>query len=102
MPARQTHRLPPALALCPELRRPAARLSVSTRRLIELLLGCFPDAELLARDRSVAERTNTTPYEHLAADAITAARRLLETLDALGRPITLVAAPPDPSDQPDP
>ena len=93
-----TRRLPPALALWPELRRPAARLCVSTRTLTELLLAFFPVARLLARDRTIAEYTNTTPYDHLAADTVAAACHLLDTLEQLARPVTLDAPSSNPSD----
>lgn len=93
-----THRLPPALALLPQLRRPAARLRVSARALHEQLLASLPVADSLARDRTIAEHTNTTPYDHLAADTIAAVSHLVDALDGLARPITLVAPSPTPSD----
>lgn len=93
-----THRLPPALALWPELRCPAARLRLCAWTLHDLLLASFPVAGLLARDRTIAEHTNTTPYDHLAADTIAAVCHLVDTLDELARPITLVAHPPAPGD----
>lgn len=94
-----TDRLPPALALWPELRRPAARLRVSARTLTELLLASFPVAGLLARDRTIAEHINTTPYDHLAANTVAAVHHLVDALDELARPITLVAPSPTPSDE---
>jgi len=92
------HRLVPALALWPELRRPAARLRVSAQALHELLLASLPVADSLARDRTIAERTNTTPYDHLAADTIAAVCQLVDALDELARPITLVAPSATPRD----
>ena len=94
-----THRLPPALALWPELRRPVARLHVSARALHDLLLASLPVADSLAHDRTIAERTNTTPYDHLAADTIAAVCHLVDALDELARPITLVAPSPTPRDE---
>jgi len=97
-PASPPTRLLPVLALCPELRRPMARLWVSTRHLTALLLAAFPDAHDLARDRTIAEHIETTPHDHLAADAVAAAYRLLKTLDGLARPITLNTSSPGPFD----
>ena len=93
-----TRRLPPPLALWPELRRPAAHLHRSARTLTDLLLASSPVARLLARDRTIAEYTNTTPYDHLAADTVAAACHLLDTLEQLARPVTLDAPSPRPSD----
>lgn len=93
-----SHRLPPALAVLPELRRPAARLRVRAWALHELLLSIFPVASELARERTIAEHTSTTPYDHLAADTVVAVHLLVDALDELARPITIVAPSPTPSD----
>ena len=93
-----THRLPPALALWPELRPPVARLRVSAWTLADLLLASFPVAASLASDHRIAKHTDTTPYDHIAADAIAAVAHLLDTLDELARPIILVAPSPTPRD----
>jgi len=95
------HRLPPAWTLWPELRRPVAQLRVSARTLTELLLVAFPVAGLLARDRTIAAHANSTPYDHLAADTLDAVHQLVDALDELARPITLVAPSPTPSDERD-
>lgn len=96
-----THCLPPALALLPELRRPAARLRLRAWALHDLLLAIFPVAGELARDRTIAEHTSTTPYDHLAADTIVAVCHLVDSLDELARPIILVPPPPTPNDTSD-
>jgi hypothetical protein len=86
------------LVLWPELRRHVARLHVSALALQELLRASFAVADSLARDRTIAERTSTTPYDHLAADTIAAVCLLAEALDELERPVNLVApsaSPPD-------
>lgn len=93
MSVRRTYRLPPPLRGCTNLRRPVARLSASTRHLIKLLLYFFPDAGPIARNPRVADHTSTDPYDHLAADAITAARHLVAVLDALDRPVHITTIP---------
>jgi len=93
----QTHRLPPTLALWPELRHPTAHIRLIVWALHDLLLATFPDAGSLARDRNIAEHTSTTPYDQLAADTIAAVHILVDALDELARPITLVVPAPTPS-----
>ena len=47
------------------------------------LIALCPDAPALALNRSLAERTNTTPYDHTAADALAALERLLAAIEDL-------------------
>ena len=62
-----------------QARRCRARLLALRRSLIDLC----PEAELLARDREIAERITTYPEDHVAADVIAAARLLIIALDDL-------------------
>ncbi len=70
------------------------------RRLVHILGVTFPDALALARDPDLAERIDTTPYDHVAADAIVAARSLLAAIDDLEQPEPLLVVS-DPSAQDD-
>jgi hypothetical protein len=72
--------------LCPGVRRPARRAAIETRRLIDALVAAFPDGALLARDPDLAECTDTTPYDHVAAHLITSARAFLRTVENLADP----------------
>lgn len=78
--------LPSVLDLCPRLRSRTRPTAVEIHRLLVALAEAFPDAVLLARDPRVAEWLDTTPYDHLAADVITAARALSDVLAALDHP----------------
>jgi hypothetical protein len=53
---------------------------------LDALTAAFPDAALLASDPSFADRTDTTPFDHVAADLIASARTLLRDIDALADP----------------
>jgi hypothetical protein len=94
MPVRD---LPSAVALSPPLHRAARRASTATRRLVDALVAAFPDALALARDPGLAERIDTTPYDPVAAGAITAARSLLAAIDDLEHPepVSVPQAPAD-------
>lgn len=78
--------IPSVLDICPRLRRRARRAAVEIRRLVDGLVVAFPDAAFLARDPGVAERIDTTRYDLVAADFISAARALSEALFALDEP----------------
>jgi len=56
---------------------------IEIRRLVDALVVAFPDAALLAHDPSAAERMDTTPYDHVAADLIAHARALSDAIAAL-------------------
>jgi hypothetical protein len=59
---------------------------IEIRRLVDALVVAFPDAALLAHDPSAAERMDTTPYDHVAADLIAHARALSVAIAALVDP----------------
>jgi hypothetical protein len=86
MPARSPPPIPSVFDLCPGVRRPARRVTNEVRRLIDALLAALPDAALLVRDPRLAERIDTTPHDHVAADLITSARALLRAVDGLADP----------------
>jgi hypothetical protein len=57
------------------------------------LIALCPDAPALALNPPLAERINTTPYDHTAADALDGAERLLSRICStpdppLSQPIT--------------
>jgi spermidine synthase len=79
--------LPSILDVCPRLRPRTRRTAVEIRRLLAALARSFPDAAFLARDPRAAEWLDTTPYDHVAADVITAARALSDVLVALDHPL---------------
>jgi hypothetical protein len=78
--------LPSVLDLCPRLRPRAHRAAVEIRRLLVAVSEAFPDAAFLAHDPRAAEWLDTTAYDHVAADVITAARALSDVLAALDHP----------------
>ena len=78
--------IPSVLDLCPRLRPRARRALIEIRRLVDALVVAFPDAALLAHDPSAAERMDTTPYDHVAADLIANARALSVAISALDDP----------------
>ena len=47
------------------------------------LIALCPNAPALTRDRSLAERIDTTPYDHTAADALEAAEQLIAAIEDL-------------------
>jgi len=47
------------------------------------LIALCPDAAGLVRDPSLAERMDTTPYDHTAADALAGANLLLAAIEDL-------------------
>jgi len=85
MPSR-TAPIPSVMDLCPGVRRPARRAANEVRCLINALVAAFPDAALLARDHGFAERTDTTPHDHVAADLITSAHAFLRAVEDLADP----------------
>lgn len=78
--------IPSVTDVCPGVRRPARRVAVEIRCLVDALVADFPDAALLARDPGLAERINTTPHDHVAAHVIVAARAFLRAVDDLADP----------------
>ena len=68
--------IPSVVDFCPGLRHRARCTRAELRRLIQILVEAFPDSAILARDPSVSEWIDSTPYDHAAADAITCARAL--------------------------
>ena len=66
-----------------EVRAQARRCRRTVLTLRRHLIALCPDAPALARDRSLAERTNTTPYDHTAADALAGAEQLLAAIEDL-------------------
>jgi hypothetical protein len=79
--------LPSVLDICPRLRPRTRRTALEIRRLLIAVAEAFPDAALLARDPRVAEWLDTTVYDQVAADVITAARALSDVLAALDHPL---------------
>jgi hypothetical protein len=71
--------LPWPKPVCAHARRCLRSVLTLRRHLIALC----PDAPALARDRSLAERMDTTPYDHTAADALEAAEQLIAALENL-------------------
>ena len=65
------------------VRAQARRCRRSVLALQRHLLALCPDAPALVRDPSLAERSNTTPYDHTAADALDGAERLLAAIEDL-------------------
>lgn len=86
MSSRPAPRLPSVLDLCPDVRRPARQAAIQIGHILDALTAAFPDAALLASDPSFADRINTTPFDHVAADLIASARTLLRDIDALADP----------------
>lgn len=86
MSSRRAPRLPSVLDLCPDVRRPARRAAIQIGILLDALTAAFPDAVVLASDPSFADRTDTTPFDHVAADLIASARTLLRDIEALADP----------------
>jgi hypothetical protein len=86
VPSRRAPLIPSVLDICPLLRRRARRAAVEIRQLLDTLIVAFPDAALLARDPGIAERIDTTRFDHVAADLIRAARALTEAISALDEP----------------
>lgn len=78
--------IPSITDVCPGLRRPARRAAAESRRLVDALVAAFPDAALLARDPGLAERIDTSPYDHLAAHVIISAREFLRAIVDLADP----------------
>jgi hypothetical protein len=78
--------VPSVLDVYPRLRRRARRAVVGIRRLVAPLLIAFPDAALLARDPTAAERMDTTPHDHVVAHLLCAARALRQAISALNEP----------------
>ena len=70
---------PPGM-LSPRLRRRAARTRRILGRLRRDLVDFLPTAPLLVAEPSIAERIDTTPEDHLAADALVAITALLDAL----------------------
>ena len=68
---------------CPRVRRHARRTLANVRQLANAVAMAFPDAVLLARDPSAADRIETTYHEHVAADLYRAARALGDVISAL-------------------
>lgn len=87
MPSRRAQPIPSVLEICPRLRPHARRAAMEIRRLVETLFVAFPDSALLVRDPGAAERMDTTPYDHVAADLIAAARPLCDAIAALDDPL---------------
>ena len=86
MDSRRAQPIPSALAICPRLRPRARHAAIESRRLVATLIAAFPDAALLVSDPGAAERIDTTPYDHVAADVIAAARTLCDAIAALADP----------------
>jgi hypothetical protein len=87
MSSRRAPQLPSVLDLCPHVRRPARRAAIQIGHLVAALTAAFPDAALLASDPSFADRIDTTPFDHVAADLIASARTLLRDIEALADPV---------------
>jgi hypothetical protein len=87
MPSLPAPIIPSVLDICPHLRRPAQRAAVEVRRLVGAVAIAFPDAVLLARDPSAAERIDSTYFDHVAADLIRAAHALSDAISALDEPL---------------
>ena len=66
--------------LSPRLRRRAARTRRILGRLRRDLVDFLPTAPLLVADPSLAERIDTTPEDHIAADALVAIAALFDAL----------------------
>jgi hypothetical protein len=82
-PARPT---PSLLDICPRARGRARRAAIEIRRLVRALAIDFPDSIHLARAPGAAEWMDTTPYDHVAADVIIAAKALSDAIAALDDP----------------
>ena len=65
------------------VRAQARRCRRSVLTLRRHLIALCPDAPGLAHDRSLAERMDTTPYDHTAADALDGVDRLLAAIEDL-------------------
>ena len=65
------------------LRAQARRCRRTILTLQRHLIALCPDAHALACDPSLAERIDTTPYDHTAADAIDSAEQLLAAIEDL-------------------
>jgi hypothetical protein len=86
MDSRRARPFPSAIDICPSLRPRARYAATNVRRLVATLLAAFPDSAFLVRDPGAAERINTTPYDHIAADVIAAARTLCDAIAVLDDP----------------
>ncbi len=86
MPAHPAPVVPSVLDICPHLRGRARRTAVEIQRLVDTLVVAFPDAAFLAREPRAAEWMDTTLYDHVLADVISAAGALSDAISALGEP----------------
>ena len=86
MDTRRARPFPSAIEICPSLRPRARHAATNIRRLVATLIAAFPDSALLVRDPGAAERINTTPYDHIAADVIAAAHTLCDAIAVLDDP----------------